>query len=258
MSRVVILSPHADDAVWSLGGVLAGWASRTGVTVITVFNAEPDARALDALRSDKGNAWRYLPRAEVRHREDARAIAALGARVQVLPFVDAAMRYDTVGFDYPSMGSLFGPIRSADGPLRRRVSDALAASLEPGDWVVAPLGLGRHVDHRIVRDVAVDLSRDVIFYQDVPYSADLSDHDIQTHVRTVAPDLRPSDIGCDPAGWQAAALMYRSQVKRLFGRADKFRDLLHRQALRYGDPPVCRIWSRAATNLATVPFAASK
>lgn len=258
MSRVVILSPHADDAVWSLGGVLGGWASRSGVTVITVFNAVPDYRALDAQRRDKGHAWRYLPSAAVRHREDARAIAALGAGVQALPFIDAAMRYDTPDFDYPTVGSLFGPVRSADAPLRRHVSDALAACLEPGDQVVAPLGLGGHVDHLIVRDVAIGLSQDVVFYQDVPYIADLSDHDIQAHARTVAQDLWPCDIGCDPVGWQAAALMYRSQVKRLFGRATSFREMLHRQALRYGDQPVCRIWSKAATNLATDPSVASR
>ena len=41
--------------------------------------------------------------------------------------------------------------------------------------VLAPCGLGGHVDHRIVRTAAQALDEaDVLFYEDIPYSADLS------------------------------------------------------------------------------------
>jgi LmbE family N-acetylglucosaminyl deacetylase len=257
MSRTVVLSPHADDAVWSLGGVLGTWAGHGELVIITLFNAVPEGRARHAVRSDKGQSWRYLPSSEVRQREDQRAIATLGASLEDAPFVDAAMRYAGDGFLYPTMRSLFEDARPEDAS-QQRVADLLASVLKSQDRVVAPLALGGHVDHRIVRDAARALPQQVLFYQDVPYVAKLPDRDAALHAGTVARDLRPDDVPCDLGAWQQAALIYRSQVKRLFGRADSLQDLLQRQAFRYGDHPVCRIWSNASTNLATDPSAASR
>lgn len=258
MKRVVILSPHADDAVWSLGGVIRGWGKRFEVVIVTVFNAVPEQNAINAANTGKHQSWRYLPGSEIRHREDRRAAAALGAKLDAWPFVDAAMRWGANGFGYPAAKSLFGTIRPEDTPLTRDVADRLITYLRQDDIVVAPLALGGHVDHQIMRDIAAQLEHDVVYYQDLPYLAELSDPQVDIHRQKIARTLCSYDIGCDIREWQDAAQIYRSQVKRLFGRSAVFKDLLHRQSLRYGDQPVCRIWSRASTNLARDPSAASR
>jgi hypothetical protein len=50
-----------------------------------------------------------------------------------------------------------------------------AATLAEGT-VLAPLGLGRHIDHLIAREVGIRLAlqgRSVVFYEDLPYAAEL-------------------------------------------------------------------------------------
>jgi hypothetical protein len=46
------------------------------------------------------------------------------------------------------------------------------AGLTPADLVLAPLGVGRHVDHLITRRAARELGRPIrtVYYSDFPYS----------------------------------------------------------------------------------------
>jgi LmbE family N-acetylglucosaminyl deacetylase len=87
--RLVVLSPHLDDAVLSLGGTIAR-AVRAGseVTVITVFAGDPESTA-EACEWDKlcgfsgaGEAMR------ARRREDAQACEILGATPAWFPYWD--------------------------------------------------------------------------------------------------------------------------------------------------------------------------
>ena len=61
--------------------------------------------------------------------------------------------------------------------------------------VLAPLGIGGHVDHVLVRDAAACAGADVIYYADVPYSTaacpDLAFVEDRRLVRVV---LRPSGV----------------------------------------------------------------
>ncbi len=166
MPNAVAISPHLDDAAFSAGGTIAmladkGWA----VTVVTVFTAsvpQPQGFAL-ACQLDKG-----LPPdidyMALRREEDRAACALLGATPRWLGLPEAPHR------GYGSARALFGPPRADD-----RIDLALGAMLRAlgPDLVLAPQGLGGHVDHvQLVRALhGTDLAPSVLWWRDFPYAA---------------------------------------------------------------------------------------
>src|SRR3954464_12352849 len=73
MSDIVILSPHLDDAVLSLGGLIGREVARgRKVTVVTCFTAGP---ALETIPPERRVFGDY----SMRRAEDERALAVLGA-----------------------------------------------------------------------------------------------------------------------------------------------------------------------------------
>jgi LmbE family N-acetylglucosaminyl deacetylase len=87
--HVAVLSPHLDDAVYSLGGVIHK-SARAGahIKVITVFAGDP-ASTRPASAWDRRFGFRLAGEAaRVRREEDGRACGLLGASPVWLPFDD--------------------------------------------------------------------------------------------------------------------------------------------------------------------------
>ena len=165
MKRCVAVSPHLDDAAFSCGGTLArlareGWAC----TVVTVFTASvpgPRGFAL-ACQTDKGldPGVDYMA---LRRAEDTRALRALGARPEHLPFAEAPHR------GYTSAADLFAGVHD-DEPLDVAALTAeLTRLTADADLVLAPQALGGHVDHLLVRGAVARLDAPVAWYRDTPY-----------------------------------------------------------------------------------------
>jgi len=114
--RVVVVSPHLDDAIFSLGAAIAH-AVRTGarIEVLTVFAGDPqsDARAGDwdarSGFSTEGQA------ATSRREEDREACAFLGAKPQWLTFGDE--QYDRHGGEQEVWSAVASATASADSVL---------------------------------------------------------------------------------------------------------------------------------------------
>jgi LmbE family N-acetylglucosaminyl deacetylase len=70
---------------------------------------------------------------------------------------------------YPSESAIFGPVHALEAPLQEEVSGQLRQQIPQGAEVVAPLSLGGHSDHRLVRQAAERLRRPLWFYLDYPY-----------------------------------------------------------------------------------------
>ncbi|MCH2488188.1 MAG: PIG-L family deacetylase, partial [Erythrobacter sp.] len=91
MSRVLAISPHLDDAVFSAGGTLAEHAmAGDEVTVLTCFTGnvpEPTGFAL-ACQLDKGLAP-DIDYMALRRDEDHDACAKIGATALHWPFLEA-------------------------------------------------------------------------------------------------------------------------------------------------------------------------
>ncbi len=85
--RVVVVSPHLDDAVLSLGAAMATWA-RAGarVELLTVLACDPDSTAPAGGWDARGGFASEGDSARARREEDASACTALGVAPMWLPF----------------------------------------------------------------------------------------------------------------------------------------------------------------------------
>lgn len=166
MTHLVAISPHLDDAAFSVGGLLAARA-RAGdrITVVTCFTGSverPQGFAL-ACQLDKG-LDAEIDYMALRRQEDLVACAAIGADAVHLPFLEAPHR------GYGSAADLFAKRRQDDdvlGPLSGAL-DLLVRDIKP-DLVLRPLAIGDHVDHWMVRDAAASIQKPMLSWEDWPY-----------------------------------------------------------------------------------------
>lgn len=220
---LLAVSPHLDDAAFSVGATLAdaaaaGWR----VVVATVFTgnvARPTGFAL-ACQLDKG-LDRHVDYMALRRAEDRRACAALGARHLHLPLLEAPHR------GYDSAPALFAGVRPDDPALRRvpAVLAALLRRLRPAR-VLGPRGVGNHADHLIVRDALAALSA-AEWWDDWPYAA---------RTRAAAGGRLVAASAKAEAAKRAACLAYASQLGFQFGGAEGLLKALDgaREVLRSG------------------------
>lgn len=162
-TRVLLLSPHADDVAYSIGGIVVRLSRQADVLLMTVFGRSGWALPA-ALRRKSVDFISALREQEDRAYCERRQLGYVR-----LPCPDSfVMGYDeaTELCDVPN-----------DDPRTVNVVmiiEAAVASLRP-HFVIAPCAVGGHIDHHIVRGAAETLRQvDVLYYEDVPYSASLS------------------------------------------------------------------------------------
>ena len=172
----IYLSPHLDDAVLSCGGSI--WEqvkAGESVLVTTMFGGTPDpSLSLSPFAQQLHVRWGHLADAAAeRQEEDLAALALLGADAAQWPYTDCIYRRISDGrFPYASEEALWGDVHPAEEGLILELVDRLAALPLTRDGVIsAPLGIGHHVDHQIVRRVAESCSPGV-YYEDFPYAED--------------------------------------------------------------------------------------
>jgi LmbE family N-acetylglucosaminyl deacetylase len=189
--RIVVVSPHLDDGVLSLGAAMASWA-RAGarVELLSVLACDPasnaraggwDARAAHATEGES---------ARRRREEDARACALLGATPVWLPF--GSVDYERHGSDDEVAAAVTEAVGDAD------------AALLPG----TPL---THPDHAwlaaLVSPTQLAAAR-VAEYAEQPY--------LRRSGERPSPRYRPIRVGARDrvAKWRAIRC-YRSQLPLL-------------------------------------------
>lgn len=149
-ARLLVISPHLDDAVLSCGLLLS---ANPSAIVCTVFTAPPRENMSTEWDGKSGfkDAFEAM---QARKREDAAALEMLGAEPLHLPFCDA---------------------QYGQTPLLDELAEALRHTVRAHrpDKVIVPLGLF-HSDHTLVSNACLQLvaqMRDTAFhaYEDVPY-----------------------------------------------------------------------------------------
>ncbi|WP_067499398.1 PIG-L deacetylase family protein [Actinoplanes sp. TFC3] len=226
---VLFLSPHPDDAILSCGALMRSLATTCPITVVTPFTdasppphtyaarsflrrcAVPDAAALFALRRAEdqqvcgglGAAHVHLgyPDALFRHRRPGQRVRRL------LP--ELGHRYPTYRFDV-ARGRIARGDREVIESLTEAVGELIAET--GARTLYCPLGVGRHVDHLIVRAVGERFPDNVVYYADFPYTqvarpetAFLHRHGLMAHSWTEG-----------LAGKEELIRGYRSQLAALF------------------------------------------
>ncbi|MFZ5845091.1 MAG: methyltransferase domain-containing protein [Patescibacteria group bacterium] len=225
----LFVSPHLDDAVLSCGLLLQQVvAARKKLTVATIFTqGDPQINSPFVKLflgkcgfTDANNFFRE------RRREDQAAMAALKARLSHAGFTDAAWRINPATHKplYPTQNQLFsGKPASQDKNLLQDIGDALKKLVlgrsQEKILLLAPLGVGGHIDHVLVRQAVSQLIKiPTLYWEDFPYNTQ--------------PENPKSFFGQNPQFSQVLTLdkqiqkkvplikFYRSQLKALFPRGD--------------------------------------
>ena len=152
--KVVVVSPHLDDAVLSVGATMHHVA-RAGVDVrlVTVFAGDVERPGRASYCDAKRGVDDKVAVAQARREEDAAAAAVLGVEPVWLPFDD---------------GAYVSP-RDPDG-----IWSALAPHLDGASAVLLPGWPLTHPDHRFATMLVVQRVRadaPLLFWAEMPYGA---------------------------------------------------------------------------------------
>ncbi len=223
--RALALSPHLDDAAFSAGGTLAllarqGWE----VWVATLFTASvphPTGFAL-ACQLDKGLPAEadYMA---IRRGEERAACAALGARPLFLGLREAPHR------GYAAAPALFGPPLPGDEAARlaRPLLARTLRRLRP-DLILAPQGIGGHVDHvaLLLALWSVRPRAPVWHWEDFPYTLRRRSHPARPFAARMGA-MRPMALRGDLHAKTAACAAYATQLGFQFGGAQAMARAVH-------------------------------
>jgi LmbE family N-acetylglucosaminyl deacetylase len=225
--RCIYLSPHLDDAALSCGGrIFQERQAGLSVLVLTLMAGDPPSVTIETpyvagLHARWGLDAQPHPVA-VRRVEDKEALSVLDVDGLRWEWPDCIYRrhMDTGDFLYQSDAALFGSPHPLEKALIEDLARRLAnLPLSPGGQVYAPLTVGGHVDHRLVRRAAElwgPPHGELVFYEDYPYAE--------------RPEALAAVVG-DGSGWQAEAVLlderamvaktaavarYRSQINTFF------------------------------------------
>ncbi len=164
--KILVLSPHRDDAAFSLSFSIAHWlAAGHAVTILNVFTRSLYAPYSDAENVHDNDRLSYV--SALRKREDE----SFQKQFPGLEMIDLDIKDAPIRLNCDSSIVCDMDIDPQD-PAIRRVHDKVAKMLDTPHCLVIPLGLGHHVDHRVVRDAVLPLTPDVpcAFYEELPYA----------------------------------------------------------------------------------------
>lgn len=171
--NVLLVSPHRDDAAFSLGLAVEGWlAAGHTVQVLNCFTQSDYAPFSDAESLHPNDRVSFV--SAVRRREDAAWNKLLGGRVRFhdLDLLDAPLRLHCTPDEVAAL-----EIRPGDRAVAR-VAGAVAKltrQATPDNMaVLAPMAVGAHIDHRVTLQAVVEAfagrELPLAFYEDLPYA----------------------------------------------------------------------------------------
>jgi LmbE family N-acetylglucosaminyl deacetylase len=217
--KIQVFSPHFDDATLSCGEHILQWRKQqVNVEVYTVFSQfESKFLSQDSQdfmkRSGSIDAQSFQ---HARAKEDTKSMKMLGIeKFFWLGFPDGGFRSHHQHPVYPSHAVLFEGEVLDDPDWILRVKKSLQEVIDPNAHVVFPLGVGRHADHLIVRNLLQELvSPDhQILYVDIPYAFTLKNWNF-SQLRDVV--RKKKSLRWSSPQKVAAVEAYASQIPTLF------------------------------------------
>jgi LmbE family N-acetylglucosaminyl deacetylase len=214
--KIVVLSPHRNDAAFSLSLAISVWLERGhAVEVVNCFTRSEYAPFSDVDSVHANDRMTYVT--AVRSKEDESWRKQFGAATKRLSLKD---------------------LNGKDGPLRMHcaLEELTSVAVNPADKamakiqkavegagaVVLPLALGGHVDHRTAREAALAVMGSAVpcaFYEDLPYALEMAEEKIAQAAAGVGAELVPvftgevQDIGAAIGRKRRLALCYDSQIE---------------------------------------------
>jgi len=189
--RMLIVSPHMDDAFLSLGGTILRARSHFDITVLDVFGYDPWICSDISIQISK---------------EEQNCI-----RIREERFNARLTEIKLILWDYP--GSLSRGYRHWNAPIDWQVDQLLvrdikqqfrkAFDLASFQTILVPLGIGCHTDHALMRKIMEQLVRElhldceVLFYEDLPYATTPAFWKTWWHKETKQPTMGFVYVGID-------------------------------------------------------------
>lgn len=231
----IYLSPHLDDVTLSCGGqIYQQSCAGQRVLVVSVMAGEPPLAVSDYAQS-LHDRWELLVDASAARRaEDLEACRILGAEALHWTVPDCIYRSDpaTGAPLYLSDDDIFGDVHAAETYLVEQIAGFLDA-LPPAEHVFAPMTIGHHVDHLLVRAAAERVyGQRLVYYEDYPYAQETAkrEHALSAEPQPLTPTVIPVSEEARRAKIEAI-LAYRSQLSTFWtDNAD-----LERQVFGYLD-----------------------
>ena len=260
--RVVILSPHLDDAALSCCGLLHALQERVSTLVVSISCGSLRVLAGDGSVNISARRGHVSPR--IRRREDIAAMRSVNANFVHLGFADGIFRRS------PLTGRLIYRNERKREPWVLPCVDDMAhieelylvlrrLCLDLGRvLLLSPMGIGHHVDHQIAAQVAVRLATAgaaLLFYEDFPYVADArtghGNHDgpHEALARLHLAATRHFSVPVDVNAKMALLRHYATQMSALFGDDKSMRERI--VGHRHGNVPSEFYWQALATNPCT-------
>lgn len=219
--RFICISPHLDDAVLSIGGLIHAY-KRAGqeVEIWTIMSGFPPPGELSPLAQVLHYQWGTGSGEEtirIRRQEDDEAAKILGVRNRHFDFQDCIYRRAKSGEWLHA--NIFDPPHEEETELIMAIRGEIHSRVSAEDILIGPLAIGMHVDHLIVRRALEGLNRPVQYYPDLPY---LFNHANELALRTPGLVRKVHSIGeNDLDKWFKAVQAYRSQLSTVFDSLDR-------------------------------------
>jgi LmbE family N-acetylglucosaminyl deacetylase len=167
--KILVLSPHRDDAAFSLSLSISHWLSvGHRVTLLNVFTRSLYAPYSDADTVHENDRLTYI--SAMRKKEDESFLRRLPGLTMIdLNLKDAPIR---LRCDSAIVCDMDVDPNDTAIPKIQKAMTAQVDAARPLHAIVVPLALGHHVDHRVVRDAILPFATKLptAFYEDLPYA----------------------------------------------------------------------------------------
>lgn len=185
--KVYVISPHFDDAVYSMGMLLYELKKYGNVTIINVFTkSHKGPYTYSAKKNIKVAGFtNAVDLYKNRLKEDTQALSAVNAKQVNLDLTEALYRRKIqrsfLNKLVPEFEHVYPTYRwhiiksiSAKDHAAQDLKQKLLKIIPQNAVIFSPLGIGNHADHVIVHKVCSELFQNNLYYVDFPYNIKLN------------------------------------------------------------------------------------
>jgi LmbE family N-acetylglucosaminyl deacetylase len=247
MKKVLIVSPHLDDAVLSCGDLINKLINDNNIVdVITVFSKDEKKENLsDAAKKFHSNC--FLPSNPMieRKKEDRKAHNYLKCKSHYMDYLECLYRKHDNKHLYPDLNNIYH-LEDNDKKIIKDVEKSLSKIINNYDIILAPLGLGGHADH-LVCNKAINNIKNIIkgklyFYEEVAYVCyyyrDNEKSNWGKGLKNMLIEIRDDNFNKKIN----SILMYRSQLNILWSDYNQMYNDLDSFSKKYDKNRSVRLW----------------
>jgi len=184
--KALLLSPHCDDIALSCAGILLKRKIAAPLKMVTIFSHSNFAPRLPQILDEKAIT-------RIRNIEDRKFCERIAAEYRAIGLPEPPLR------GYPNFSSIFDEgLEPSQEPVYPVLIEKLRESIGTENSVcllLAPLGLGYHVDHLLLYQASLELASErslpLVLYEDLPYSSELSSEELDAQVKKINSRLKP-------------------------------------------------------------------